>query len=150
MVSLPKENLEGKFEKKFHSVMFRYYADLGVCTPSDDYFAQMIESAWGICENEDDETYKANIGIYVSSLRSQLQSLFCNNMLDAGVIHKVFNDFDLNQNGNITIDELASMIAKCQIACERKYLRGILRCIGISGNGTISLDEFTSFVMGEH
>ena len=36
---------------------FDYYTDLGVSLPSDDYFCQMMESTWGISENEDTEVY---------------------------------------------------------------------------------------------
>jgi len=34
-----------------------YYTDLSISLPSDDYFVQMMESTWGICEHEDTAVY---------------------------------------------------------------------------------------------
>jgi len=35
-----------------------YYTDLSISLPSDDYFVQMMESTWGICEHEDTGVYR--------------------------------------------------------------------------------------------
>ena len=59
---------------------------------------------------------------------------------------KLFQDFDLTQTGTITIDEFANMLAKLQIAVDRKYLRGIFRVINTSHSGTITDQEFLEFI----
>lgn len=79
--------------------------------PSDDYFVQMMESVWGICEHEDTADYRATINEYSRVTREQLIALLgkYNTKND---ITKVFNDFDLTHKGSITIDEFANMLAK--------------------------------------
>lgn len=52
---------------------YGYYTDLGVSIPSDDYFVQMLESTWNICEDEDDQTYQAKIDQYTDFVHSQLK-----------------------------------------------------------------------------
>ena len=104
-----------------------------------------MESTWNICEDEDDQTYLDKIDQYVAYVNSQLQNLTGGSM-DEGLIRKIFDDFDLNQNEKITIDEFANMVAKLEIAVERKYLRGIFRHIDLDKSGAIEPDEFHNFV----
>ena len=121
-----------------------YYTDLSVSIPSDDYFVQMMESTWNICEDEDDSTYHHKINQYVDYVHSQLQNL-TGGSKDQNLIRKIFDDFDLNQNEMITIDEFANMVAKLEIAVERKYLRGIFREIDLDKSGAIEFHEFYNF-----
>lgn len=123
---------------------FEYYTDLSVSIPSDDYFVQMMESTWNICEDEDDSVYHDKINQYVSYVHSQLVNL-TGGSNDEGLIRKIYDDFDLNQNGMITIDEFANMVAKLEIAVERKYLRGIFREIDLDKSGAIEFEEFYNF-----
>lgn len=123
---------------------YEYYTDLSVSIPSDDYFVQMMESTWNICEDEDDDVYHDKIKQYTQYVQSQLQNL-TNGSTDEGIIRKIFDDFDLNQNEMITIDEFANMVAKLEVAVERKYLRGIFREIDLNKSGGIEFDEFKDF-----
>ena len=121
-----------------------YYTDLSVSVPSDDYFVQMMESTWNMCEDEDNQTYHSKINQYVQYVHSQLQNL-TGGSSDEGLIKKIFDDFDLNQNEMITIDEFANMVAKLEISVERKYLRGIFREIDTNKSGAIEFEEFHAF-----
>ena len=134
-------NNDGKVQK---DEWFEYYTDLSVSIPSDDYFVQMMESTWNICEDEDDATYHSKIDQYVSYVHSQLQNL-TGGSSDKGLLRKIFEDFDLNQNDMITIDEFANMVAKLEISVERKYLRGIFRNIDSNRSGAIEFEEFADF-----
>lgn len=134
-------NNDGKVSKdEWHE----YYTDLSVSIPSDDYFVQMMESTWNICEDEDDQSYHDKIDQYVAYVHSQLQNL-TSGSTDENLIRKIFDDFDLNQNEKITIDEFANMVAKLEIAVERKYLRGIFRHIDLDKSGAIEPNEFYDF-----
>lgn len=123
---------------------YEYYTDLSVSIPSDDYFVQMMESTWNICEDEDDSEYHNKINQYVQFVHDQLQNL-TSGSTDENLIRKIYDDFDLNQNGMITIDEFANMVAKLEIAVERKYLRGIFREIDLDKSGAIEFEEFYNF-----
>jgi len=41
---------------------------------------------------------------------------------DEYILRKLFNDFDLNKSGNITIDELAIMLFKLDFPIQKKFL----------------------------
>jgi Ca2+-binding EF-hand superfamily protein len=127
---------------------FEYYTDLSVSVPSDDYFVQMMESTWNMCEDESDEEYTGKISQYVCHVNSQLRNLTSGSD-DLNLLQKIYDDFDLNQNGMITIDEFANMIAKLEISVERKYLRGIFRHIDLNKSGAVEFDEFANFACTE-
>lgn len=51
------------------------------------------------------------------------------------MLRKIFKDFDLNQSGSITIDELTAMLAKLGISVERKYIQAMLRELDSNKSG---------------
>lgn len=63
-------------------------------------------------------------------------------------LQKIFNDFDLNQSGHLTIDEVTNLIAKLKISVERKYVYPFFKCVDINNSGGIEYDEFEAFIMG--
>lgn len=59
----------------------------------------------------------------------------------------MFNDFDSNGNGKITLDELAALMAHLKISCERKYLQSLLSVLDKNKSGCLEYDEFAAFVI---
>ena len=62
-------------------------------------------------------------------------------------LKKMFNDFDSNGNGIITLDELAALMAHLQICCERKYLQALLSVLDKNKSGSLDYAEFAAFVI---
>lgn len=63
-------------------------------------------------------------------------------------LKKIFNDFDLNQSGHLTIDEVTNLIAKLKISVERKYVYPFFKVVDANNSGGIELDEFTAYICG--
>ena len=123
-----------------------YYTDLSMSLPTDEYFVQMMESVWGITEDEDSEANQDYVRELVKLIRQKLLSM-SNSSSDEYVLRQIFNYFDANESGNITIDELAGMVAKLKISVERKYLNGIMKKIDSDNNGAIEFNEFLNFII---
>jgi Ca2+-binding EF-hand superfamily protein len=123
-----------------------YYTDLSMSTPSDDYFVQMMESVWGIMEDDDSAVNQDHIRELTKLIRERLLKM-SNQSSDEYILRKLFNYFDTNESGNITIDELAAMLAKLQISVDRKYLNGIMRKVDQDNNGAIEFNEFLNYVI---
>ena len=123
-----------------------YYTDLSMSLPTDEYFVQMMESVWGITEDEDSEANQEYVREFVKLIRQKLLSM-SNSSSDEYILRQIFNYFDTNESGNITIDELAGMVAKLKISVERKYLNGIMKKIDSDNNGAIEFKEFLNFII---
>uniref|UniRef100_A0A7S3J5C4 EF-hand domain-containing protein n=1 Tax=Euplotes harpa TaxID=151035 RepID=A0A7S3J5C4_9SPIT len=123
-----------------------YYTDLSMSLPSDDYFVQMMESVWGISEDDDTECNKDHIRELTKLIRERLLKK-SGQSSEEYVLRKLFNYFDVNQSGNITMDELAAMLAKLEISVERKYINGIMKHIDADNNGAIEFNEFLNFII---
>jgi Ca2+-binding EF-hand superfamily protein len=65
---------------------------------------------------------------------------------DIKLLRKVFSDFDLNQSGHLTIDEVTNMIAKLKISVERKYIYPFFKIIDANNSGGIEYDEFEVYI----
>ena len=59
----------------------------------------------------------------------------------------MFEEFDVNQNGMLTMDEMAALLAKLEISVERKYLSAIIKALDSNGSGAVEFDEFKSFII---
>jgi len=122
-----------------------YYTDVSCSIPSDEYFVKMMESTWQCPENEDTEDAVKAVKYLVKETRSRLQAA---TQGDDELIAKVFGDYDLNQSGSLTIDEVTAMLAKLQISVERCYVRPFFKVLDSDNSGTVEPEEFEAFVKG--
>ena len=103
-----------------------YYRDLSMSMPSDEYFVQMMESTCQVPEEENTAVTQQTVS---HLLREVKERIFTLARRDPNLLQKIFNDFDLNQSGALTIDEMTNLIAKLQISVERKYVYPFFKVI---------------------
>lgn len=115
-------------------------------TPSDDYFVVMMEQAWCISEDEENCIFKDKIKQLIQMMRQKLQVL-SNRSTEEFVLRKMFKDFDLNNSGSLTIDELAGMMAKLGISVERKYISAMIKELDTNKTGMLEFEEFATFLI---
>jgi Ca2+-binding EF-hand superfamily protein len=125
-----------------------YYAELAMSCPSETYFVRVLEQAWGLSEESDGEAFKEQVADFLSKIRLRLLEM-SNQSTEEFVLRKIFNHFDKNHSGTITIDELDAMMAGLKLSVERKYLNGIFRIIDENNSGTIEFDEFLNYVVND-
>lgn len=123
-----------------------YYSDIAMSCPSETYFCRVIEQAWGVSEDSGSEAHKEAIAHFLSQIRLRLLEM-SNSSTEEFVLRKIFNQFDTNESGTLTIDELAALIAALKLSCERKYLYGILKVIDTNNSGAIEFEEFLNYVI---
>ena len=92
--------------------------------------------------------YDEKVKFLIVTLRQKLLSK-ANNTTEEYLLRKIFRDFDTNESGDLTIDELWAMMAKVEICCERKYLNGVFRKIDADNSGTIEFEEFANFMIND-
>ena len=73
--------------------------------------------------------------------------MISNNSEEEFTLRKIFKQFDVNDSGAITMDELAAMLAKLGIAVDRKYIQGLLNALDKNQNGMIEFEEFSTFLI---
>ena len=114
--------------------------------PSDDYFIAMMESVWQILEDEDSTVSKQQIELLTKTIRHKLLD-FSNGNTEELTIRNAFREFDSNENGVLTADELTAMLAKLEISVERRYVQALLKKFDRNQNGVIEFDEFVDFIV---
>ena len=113
--------------------------------PNDEYFVRMLEAAWQIPEADSDPIAQASIQMLIKEVRTRVLELAKN---DPKLVKKIHSDFDLNQSGNLTIDEVTNMIAKLKISVERKYVHPFFKYVDQDNSGTIDYPEFEKYILG--
>ena len=68
---------------------------------------------------------------------------------DPALLKKIFNDFDLNGSGALTIDEVTNLIAKLRISVERKFIYPFFKVVDADNSGAIEYGEFEAYVLGQ-
>lgn len=125
-----------------------YYTDLSMSTPSDEYFVRMMESVWNICEDETASVTAEQIKHLTKTMRAKLLD-FSGGQTEEMVLRNTFREFDLNENGVLTADELQALLVRLQMSVERRYLTALLRKFDRNGNGVIEFDEFCNFLIND-
>ena len=123
-----------------------YYTDLAMSTPSDEYFVRMMEQVWCVGEDEENSIFIDQVKTLVTMMRQRLLVL-SNTSQEEFVLRKIFKDFDTNNSGTITIDELSAMCAKLQISVERKYIQAMLKVLDSNKSGMLEFEEFANFLL---
>ena len=122
-----------------------YYTDLSMSIPNDDYFGQMLESAWMVCESEGEGQLGEQIEQLTAAIRDGWRKVA--HPLDEKTLQKLFKDINKSKNGYINIDELWASFARLSLSVERKYLSALLKKIDKNQSGTIEFDEFSQFLL---
>lgn len=136
-----KGNRDGQVSQQ---EFFDYYTDLSMSVPSDEYFVRMMESTWQIPEESNDAAVKQTVKMLLTEVRTRLLEL-CRG--DTKFLKKVFSDFDLNQSGHLTIDEVTNMIAKLKISVERKYVYPFFKVLDANNSGGLEFEEFEVYIV---
>lgn len=138
-----KGNDDGKITKK---EFFDYYTDLAISTPTEEYFVVMMQQTWGIGEDESSEDFQTQLRYIVGLFRQRLITL-SNGQQEEYKLQQLFDEFDANANGMLTMDELAAMLAKLEISVERKYLSALIAALDKDKSGAIEFAEFKDFII---
>ncbi len=125
-----------------------YYSNLGMSVPSDEYFIRMMEQSWAISEDEGSSLYSDEIRRVIGLIRQRLLTL-SGESTEEFTLRKIFQQFDLNGSGSITLDELDAMVAKLGISVERKYITGLLKALDSNNTSTIEFEEFTNLLVND-
>lgn len=123
-----------------------YYTDLAMSLPSEEYFIQMLESTWACSEDSGSQIFKDQIMRIIGLMRNRLIDI-SNNSQEEYMLRKIFNDFDTNKSGNLTLDELAALVAKLGVSVDRKYLQGVMQIVDSNNSGAIEFEEFANFII---
>ena len=123
-----------------------YYTDLSMSITSDDYFVQMMESVWCVGEDEELNVFKEQVEQLTSALRLKLRTM-ANQSSEEFVLRNIFKDFDVDQSGNLTINEFIGILNKLGISCDRKYISALFKKFDTNGNGLIEFEEFCNYMI---
>lgn len=121
-----------------------YYTDIAMNLPSDEYFVRMMESTWQCPEDDSDPYSKQTVAMLLKEVRARVLELSKN---DPKLLRKIHSDFDLNQSGALTIDEITNMIAKLKISVERKYVYPFFKVIDSDNSGGVEYSEFERYIL---
>ena len=82
------------------------------------------------------------------TMRAKLPD-FSGGQTEEMVLRNTFREFDLNENGVLSSDELQALLVRLQMSVERKYLTALLNKFDRNGNGVIEFEEFSNFLIND-
>jgi Ca2+-binding EF-hand superfamily protein len=105
----------------------------------------MMESTWQTPEKDNTVVTQQTVSHLLREVKTRVFSLA---KQDPNVLRKIFNDFDLNGSGALTIDEVMNLIIKLQISVERKFVYPFFKLVDLDNSGGIEYEEFEAYVLG--
>ncbi len=126
-----------------------YYADIGSSIPSDDYFCEMMESCWMITELPASADVEAKLTEWVGVLREKVRQKTTAGGSEALKLRQVFQFFDSDESGVVTIDEFGRAVERLGLPLQRRETSLFFAKFDPDNSGTITYDEFVKYVYGE-
>jgi len=127
---------------------FDYYTDLSSSIPTDAYFATMMESSWGISENETAELKAICDRFELMLVTKAEQKAKTKGGSGRYDVMCAFNHFDKDESGAVTRQEFASACQLFGIPLERRQINALFSRYDPDGSGTITTAEFCEKVFG--
>ena len=140
------QNFESPEGKVTRDELLRYYEDVSLSVPSDEYFVSLIQNTWSVAEEDVNEVNSETVKQIVKTLRQKLIQRTTGNH-DEFVMRKLFNDFDLNRSGFLCLEELYAMMIKLEIPIQKKYLGAVFNKFDVNNNGIIEFEEFINYII---
>lgn len=113
---------------------------------SEDAFIDHLEQTWGVSENHEDTEFKAKVSALIYRIREALLTQVENVINDEGVQRELFNRFDLNSDGNLSILEVESMISTLGVELDRSCLNNLMTRFDADHSKTLSFSEFVRII----
>ena len=101
------------------------YTDISMFTETTASFVPMIEHCWQICSDQHCGIEAKAVQHLVAVIRQKLMSM-SSRQSDEYVLRTVFNEFDVNKDGTLSVNELEQMLIKLQIRCDKTFLNELL------------------------
>lgn len=123
-----------------------YYTDLAFSVPSEEYFVRMMEQTWCVAEDSSSQTFQTDLAQILKLFRQRLL-VISNGTQEEYKLQQIFDEFDVDQNGILTLNEMGALLAKLGISVERKYLSAIIRAMDTNKSGSVEFEEFKTYVI---
>ena len=147
------ENFPGTSNGKNGSITWAdfetYYRQVAALVPEDNYFEEFIGFQYG--ENHVATTDKINKGhvMHLIALMRQRLLTLAGSSQEEFALRNMFRDFDSNNNGTMSIEELGGLTSKLGVACTEDELAAMFRELDMNGNGLIEFQEFQALMISD-
>lgn len=85
----------------------------------------------------------------IAAIRHNLMKYGSSRNSEEYVLRSIFREFDVDNSGALSINELRGMLHKINLACNDKFLEALLRKFDTNNNGVVEFEEFQRFVVGD-
>ena len=99
-----------------------FYADVSMAVFDDQQFVNLVSDSWKINEVGSLKVNQKDLEHLVAAFRHSLMKQSSKNHLEEFVLRELFRTHDRNNNGQLTLSELKSMLEKLDISTLDDYL----------------------------
>eukprot|EP00753_Platysulcus_tardus_P007663 PLAT15357.1.p2 GENE.PLAT15357.1~~PLAT15357.1.p2 ORF type:complete len:300 (-),score=129.53 PLAT15357.1:102-1001(-) len=130
-----------------------YYADLSSTCPTEDYFVEMMQSAWMIDEDDLDgpslETVD-KLDTFEAMMRAKIEEKRKPSESEELAMRRFFKHFDTDESGVVTVNEFQAALLRLGIPLERRQTMAFFVRYDPDNTGAIDYTEFvTKLYRGE-
>ena len=86
-----------------------YYTDVSMTIIHDNQFVHLLETTWGVSEDEEQSVFKEQVEALAAAIRIKLR-VIGNQSLEEFILRNIFKEFDSNKNGSLSIEEISAKL----------------------------------------
>lgn len=126
-----------------------FYADISMAVFEDSKFIKLVEDSWRIAEPAFKTVSQKDLEALMAQIRQALLKYGTERHTEEFVLREVFRQFDRDNNGVLSKNELANLLKKINLIVDEKYLEALIIKLDTNKNGVIEFEELVSFVVQE-
>ena len=126
-----------------------FYADISMVMIDDKKLIALVSDTWGLQELGTYMVDTKDVETLLAAIRHNLLKYGSSRHSEEFVLREVFRDFDRDNSGSLTINELRGMLFKINLTTDECYLKALIKRLDTNGNGVIEFEELQRFIVSD-
>ena len=119
-----------------------FYADISMTIFKDEEFIGLVSSTWSVDEQSYMQVGQKEVERFIAAIRHNLQKYGNHRHTEEFLLRELFRDFDRQNTGFLSINELREMLFKINLSADERYMEALLNKFEQREPGLVEFDEF--------
>ena len=126
-----------------------FYAEISMTIFKDEEFIGLVSSSWNAEEQSHMQVSQKEVERFIAAIRHNLLKYGNQRHTEEFLLRELFRDFDRQNTGFLSLNELREMLIKINLAADDRYMEALLNKFDQREPGLVEFDEFQRFIVGE-
>ena len=116
---------------------------------NDREFIALVSDSWQMADQSRFLIHPKDVETLIAAMRHNLMKYGSSRYSEEYVLRNIFREFDTDNSGALSLNELRGIMHEINLACDDKFLEALLRRVDSNHNRVVEFEEFQRFLVGD-